>query len=78
MTAPHVHDCCLLAFVSVFFFFKTHLLSLIDLTDLKGCLSPKLNITPQSAMQNQTDYKAVAYFVNWCVSGSYLVSIVQA
>lgn len=69
MTAARAHQCFFrfLGFLFLFFF-TICLLSLIDLTDLKGSLSSKINIiTPQSAMQDKTDYKAVAYFVNWCV-----------
>lgn len=71
MTAARAHQCFFrfLGFLFLFFF-TICLLSLIDLTDLKGSLSSKINIiTPQSAMQDKTDYKAVAYFVNWAIYG---------
>lgn len=72
MTAARVHQCFFgfLGFLFLFFF-TIYLLSLID---LKGSLSSKINIiAPQSAMQDKTDYKAVAYFVNWCVGTVFYV-----
>lgn len=47
-----------LCFLAIYLLFLNHLIdSLASTID---------HIVPPSAMQNQTDYKAVAYFVNWC------------